>query len=97
MNRQQQRFLERQNEKMASRIMGANGQPLSSVPDAEQPQSPFLDIKQEGGGPTFRLPVAAVGFIQPDVLEALAQAIASHIVKATLNMAANTETHDESI
>jgi hypothetical protein len=53
-----------------------------------------LDIKQEGGGPTFRLPVAAVGFIQPDVLEALAQAIASHIVKATLNMAANTETHE---
>jgi hypothetical protein len=95
MNRQQQRFLERQNEKMASRITGPDGRALSSVPDAEQPQSPFLDIKQADGGPTFRLPVAAVGYIQPDVLDALAQAIASKIVQATLEMAANTGTHVE--
>ena len=95
MNRQQQRFLERQNEKMASRLIGPGGQSLSSVPEVGAPQMPVIDIKQSEDGPTFRLPVTAVGFMQPDVLDALAQAIASKIVQATLEMAAKTETHVE--
>ena len=73
---------------MSGRILGPSG--LPTIGQSEQPQMPVVDIKQSEDGPTFRLPVTAVGFIQPDVLDALASAIASHIVKATLDMAAKT-------
>jgi hypothetical protein len=96
MNRQQQRFLERQAAKMASRITGPNGQVLSSVPTAGEPVSPFLDIKQTEDGPAFRLPVVAVGFIQPETLQALAHAIAALIVQDIAGVAAKASTDETS-
>jgi hypothetical protein len=49
---------------------------------AQQPQSPFIDIKPEENGPMFRLPVVALGFIPPDQVALLAEAIAGVILKA---------------
>lgn len=81
---------------MASRITGPDGRALSSVPDASQPQMPVMDIKQTEDGPTFRLPVVAVGFMQPDVIAAIASAVASLIVQEIAGVAAKATEHVES-
>ena len=85
MNRQQQRALERQTEKMSNRIVGPGGVPI--IGGAQQPPSPFLDIKPDENGPTFRLPVVALGFIPPDQVALLAQAIAPLVAEFILNAA----------
>jgi len=78
------RKFERQN--MSNHILGPNGIP--TVGSAAQPQSPFLDIKQGEDGPTFRLPVVAIGFVQPEILEHLADQIANIVVERVLSVAA---------
>lgn len=80
------RKFERQN--MANHILGPNGIP--TIGSAAQPTMPMLDIKQSEDGPTFRLPVVAIGFIQPEVLAVLAEQIANIVVERVLQVAAQS-------
>jgi hypothetical protein len=79
------RKFERQNN-MANHLVGPNGIPM--IGSAPQPQSPFLDIKQGEDGPAFRLPVVAIGFIQPEILAHLAEQIANIVVERVVQVAA---------
>jgi hypothetical protein len=90
MNRQQRHALERQAAKMDRRILGPGGVPV--IGGAQQPQSPFIDIRQgDESGPLYRLPVVAVGFIPPDQIEALAKAVASFILQASAEAVSSSE------
>ncbi len=88
MNRQQQRALERQTRKMSNHLVGPGGVPI--IGGAQQPQSPFIDIRPDESGPMFRLPVVALGFIPPDQVALPAQAIAPIVAEVILRAAAKT-------
>lgn len=69
---------------MDRRILGPQGVPV--IGGAQQPASPFIDIRQgDENGPMYRLPVVALGFIPPDQLDALARAIAPAIAQVILD------------